>query len=159
MHDKLKYIKYVKVNQTQISLRNLLRTICARKFEIDRNSHHRCSVKKIFLENSQNSQENTCARVSFLIKLQACHFIRKQTLAQVFSCEFCEFSKNTFFTEHLWWLLLDWKSFIEKDLGFYVSACILLFVLSWFTIFHLLFTLPSNYVPTALSCSFLTPPS
>ena len=31
----------------------------------------RCSVKKVFLEMSQNSQENTCARVSFLIKLQA----------------------------------------------------------------------------------------
>ena len=31
----------------------------------------RCSVKKAFLEISQNSQENTCARVSFLIKLQA----------------------------------------------------------------------------------------
>ena len=26
--------------------------------------------KKVFLEISQNSQENTCARVSFLIKLQ-----------------------------------------------------------------------------------------
>ena len=48
-----------------------------------------CSVKKVFLEISQNSQENTCARASFLIKLQA--------LAQVFSCEFCEISKNTFF--------------------------------------------------------------
>ena len=32
----------------------------------------KCSVKKVFLEISQNSQENTCARVSFLIKLQAC---------------------------------------------------------------------------------------
>ena len=31
----------------------------------------RCSVKKVFLEISQNSQENNCARVSFLIKLQA----------------------------------------------------------------------------------------
>ena len=31
----------------------------------------RCSVKKVFLEISENSQENTCARVSFLIKLQA----------------------------------------------------------------------------------------
>ena len=30
-----------------------------------------CSVKKEFLEISQNSQENTCARLSFLIKLQA----------------------------------------------------------------------------------------
>ena len=26
----------------------------------------------------------------------------KKTLAQVFSCEFCEISKNTCFTEHLW---------------------------------------------------------
>ena len=31
----------------------------------------RCSVEKVFLEISQNSQENACARVSFLIKLQA----------------------------------------------------------------------------------------
>ena len=31
----------------------------------------RCSVKKVFLEILQNSQENTCVRVSFLIKLQA----------------------------------------------------------------------------------------
>ena len=33
-----------------------------------KNSHHRCSIKKMFLKISQNSQENTCARVSFLIK-------------------------------------------------------------------------------------------
>ena len=31
----------------------------------------RCSVKKVFLEISQNLPENTCARDSFLIKLQA----------------------------------------------------------------------------------------
>ena len=31
----------------------------------------RCSLKKVFLEVSPNSQENTRARVSFLIKLQA----------------------------------------------------------------------------------------
>ena len=46
----------------------------------------KCSVKKVFLEISQNSQENTCARDSFLIKLQAWGFIKKETLAQVFSC-------------------------------------------------------------------------
>ena len=51
--------------------------------------------KKLFLEISQNSQEKTCARVSFLMK-----FIKKETLAQVFSYEFCEIFKNTFFTEH-----------------------------------------------------------
>ena len=37
----------------------------------------------------------------------ACNFIEKETLAQVFSCEFCEISKNTFFREHLRWLLLE----------------------------------------------------
>ena len=30
----------------------------------------KCSVKKLFVETSQNSEENTCARVSFLIELQ-----------------------------------------------------------------------------------------
>ena len=34
----------------------------------------RCSVKNVFLEILQNSQVNTCARVSFLIKLQAKYF-------------------------------------------------------------------------------------
>ena len=33
---------------------------------------------------------------------EACNFIKKETLTQVFSCEFCVSSKNTFFTEHLW---------------------------------------------------------
>ena len=38
-----------------------------------RSTHQRCSVlsKKVFLEISQNSRENTCARASFLIKLAA----------------------------------------------------------------------------------------
>ena len=32
---------------------------------------------------------------------QACNFIKKEILAKVFFCEFCEISKNTFFTEHV----------------------------------------------------------
>ena len=58
----------------------------------------RYSVKKVFLEISENSQENTCARVSFLIKSQASarNFIKKETLAQMVSRAFCEISKNTF---------------------------------------------------------------
>ena len=32
----------------------------------------------------------------------ACKFIKKGTLAQVFSCEFWEISNKHFFTEHLW---------------------------------------------------------
>ena len=30
------------------------------------------------------------------------NFIKKETLAQLLSCKFCEISKNTCFTEHLW---------------------------------------------------------
>ena len=36
-----------------------------------------------------------------LLKIADTSF-KKETLVQVFSCEFCEISKNTFFTEHLW---------------------------------------------------------
>ena len=43
---------------------------------------------------------------SFTAKLHnlplACNIFKKETLAQVLSCEFCETSKNTFITEHLW---------------------------------------------------------
>ena len=64
----------------------------------------RSSHLEVLLKISQNSQENTCARVSFLIKLQAeaCNFIKNETLAQVFSCAFCVIFRNTFFTEHTW---------------------------------------------------------
>ena len=62
-------------------------------------SHQRCSIKKVFLKILPNSQENTCARAFFLIKLQACYFIKKETLTLVLSYEFCQFFKNTFLTE------------------------------------------------------------
>ena len=59
-------------------------------------------LKTVFLKILQNSQEDTCARVSFLNKVAgyACNFIKKETLVLVFSCEFCETFKNTFFKEH-----------------------------------------------------------
>ena len=56
-----------------------------------------CSVKKVFLEISQNSQQNICARVSiFSIFSEVCNFIKIEDLGQVFSCEFCEIFKNSF---------------------------------------------------------------
>ena len=36
-----------------------------------------------------------------LCRPKACNLIKKETLAQVFSCEFCEFSKNIFFPRTL----------------------------------------------------------
>ena len=57
-----------------------------------------CSVKNIFLATSQNSNENTCVRVSFLIEFQseARNSTEKVTLAEVFCCEFCEIAKSIF---------------------------------------------------------------
>ena len=69
----------------------------------------KCSVKKVFLKISQNSQENTCVRISFLIRLhvESSTFIKQGNPAQVFTFKFCEVFKNSSFIEHLWWLLLE----------------------------------------------------
>ena len=55
----------------------------------------RCSVKKMFLEISQNSQENTCARAS-LLRPEACNFIKREALAQVFFVNFAKFLRTPF---------------------------------------------------------------
>ena len=60
-----------------------------------------CSVRKVFLEKSQNSQKIPFARVPFLIKLQAEAQVFLVFLSRCYctgvSCEFCDISKNTFF--------------------------------------------------------------
>ena len=73
-----------------------------------RRNCRKCSVKTVFLEISQDSQENTCRRVSFnkVAGLRSVTVLKEETMAQVFSCEFCEISKNTFFIEHLRWPFL-----------------------------------------------------
>ena len=42
--------------------------------------------------------------------------MKKETLAQVFSRIFCEISKNTFFTEHLWATASEKRLLKLKDL-------------------------------------------
>ena len=60
--------------------------------------------KNVFLEISHNSRENTCARESLWIKL------KKNLWHRCFPVNFCKISKNTFFTEHIRWLLLSaWR--------------------------------------------------
>ena len=73
---------------------------------ICRSSRPEVFCKKDVLRNfAKFTGNNTCARVSFLIKLQAsaCNFSKKEALPQVFSCEFCK--RTPFHTEHLRWLL------------------------------------------------------
>ena len=48
----------------------------------------------LLTDGSRSSrQEVFCEKGIFK---NSCNFIKKETLAQVFSCEFCEISKNTF---------------------------------------------------------------
>ena len=74
--------------------------------------------KKGVLKNFQNSQENTCASLFFSIiaGFRPVTLLKKETLAQVFSYEFCEISKDTFFTEQVWWLLL-----IKKEITPFIA--------------------------------------
>ena len=51
-----------------------------------------CSVKKDVLRNFARFTGKHLYQ-----SLQACNVIKKETLARVFSCEFCEISKSTFF--------------------------------------------------------------
>ena len=57
-----------------------------------RSSHQRCSVTKCFLRNfAKFAGKHLCQSL----------FIKRETLTQVFCCEFCKISKNTYFIEHL----------------------------------------------------------
>ena len=69
-----------------------------------------CYVKKEFLEISQNSQENTCARVSFILKERLWH--------KCFPVNFAKFLRTRFpfLIEYLWWLLLLTESEICSKL-------------------------------------------
>ena len=63
--------------------------------------------------NFANSQENACARVSFLIKLQdqAWNIIKKETLAQVFPVNFAKCLRTVFITEQNIWVSINHSMF------------------------------------------------
>ena len=74
----------------------------------------------VFLEISENSQENACARVSFLIKLQAsglrpATILKKRLWHRRFPMSFMKFLKTPFRKEHLRWLLLKKSSKYDYD--------------------------------------------
>ena len=66
-----------------------------------RSSHRRCSVRKCVFRNFSKFTGKQLCQNLFFNKVQAWG-LKKETLAQVFSCEFWEISKNIFFAEHLW---------------------------------------------------------
>ena len=64
-----------------------------------RRSHQRCSIKKDVLKNFTIFTGKTNVRVSF--KKVEKRLYWKETLIQLFSCEYYEILKNTFCREHL----------------------------------------------------------
>ena len=100
-----------------------------------RSSHRRCYVRKGVLRNfAKFTGKNLCQSL-FFNKVPG--FIKRETLAQVFSCQFCEISKNTFFREHLrvtasklfsclWRRLKNWpkiKQLIRLRLSLRLTIC------------------------------------
>ena len=69
----------------------------------------RCPVKQVFLKISKNSQESTCVRVSFLIKLlfSPAILLKRRLWHTCFPVNFVKFLRTPFFIEHLWWMLLS----------------------------------------------------
>ena len=57
-----------------------------------------CSVKKAFIKISQNSQENTCAKVSFSVKcrLQPATLLKRKPQQKCFRINFANFSRTFF---------------------------------------------------------------
>ena len=60
---------------------------------IKRSYKNSCSKEKFEVEKSKSSQRE-----------EVFNFVKKETLTQVFPCEFCDIFKNTFFIEYLRWL-------------------------------------------------------
>ena len=68
-------------------------------FTLSRSSRPDVLCKKGILKNFSKFTGKHLCQSRFLMRLQTSglRFIKKETLAQVFSCEFCKISKNTFF--------------------------------------------------------------
>ena len=81
-----------------------------------RSSHRRCSVRKGVLRNFTKFTWKLLCQSFFFNKvagLRSSTLSKKETLAQVFSCEFYKISRNTSFTETSEWLLL-WRMHLRK---------------------------------------------
>ena len=108
---KLKNLKSFKSEWSIPSMSSFLKCL------LNSSSHRRCSLRK------------------GVLRPEACNFIKKETLTKLFSCEFCEISKDIFFTEHLWVTASDPTSSLIRyfpkcsPIFFFLIFC--LFVCFW----------------------------
>ena len=87
-----------------------------------RSSHQRCSIKKGVFRNFTKFTGNTCARVSFLIKLQA---LKKRLWHRCFPVNFAKFLRTPFYGTPLddcFWtfLLFEFHVFLYSS---FISFC------------------------------------
>ena len=80
-----------------------------------------CSEKKVFLKISQNWNENTCARVSFL-SLRPATLLKERLWHRCFLVNFVKLLRGTIFIEQLWWLLLFLYG-ISLKMNVYMQIC------------------------------------
>ena len=89
----------------QLTLKMLkISNVFIKKKTISGNVKYRSSRTEVFCKKdvlrnfAKFTGKHLCQRLFFnKVAGLACKFIKKESLAQVFSCEFCEISKNTFF--------------------------------------------------------------
>ena len=90
-----------------------------------RSSHGRCSLRKVLIEILQNSQETTCARVSFLITLQVClrpaALSKKRLWHKRFPVNFAKFLRTHFSENTSWRLLLNDKKMLSSYIKILLS--------------------------------------
>ena len=91
------------------------------EFYKHRRSHRRCSTLKRILKNiAKFTGKHLCQ--SILLRLQAWGLqLFQVTLAQGFSCEFCELIKNTFLQNTSGGLLCNHNYKVEKELEFFLT--------------------------------------
>ena len=78
-----------------------MKAIMRHYFAIARSSRPEVFCEKGVLRNfAKFTGKHQCQSLFFNkvvgLRPEACNFIKKEALAQVFSCEFCQISKNTF---------------------------------------------------------------
>ena len=99
-------------------MKTLLRENCPNtEFFLVRSSHRRCSIKKVFLEFSLYSQENTCVESCFnkVAGLKACDFIKKRLQHRCFSVNIARFIRKPILKNISEWLLLS-RPFSRSEL-------------------------------------------
>ena len=121
---RFKNSKFYKVSAQNVILKTYLQwiNIILRKVKIYysfkriqlRSSRPEVFCKKGVLRNFAKFTWNTCARVSFLITLQAATLLKKRTWHRFVSANFPKFQRTPFLTEHLRWLI---SSVIKTELG------------------------------------------